>query len=165
MSERIPAGGPYKAAIGMHEPLSLEHLMEAKRMLSVYCGAGEQYCCSLIRYLVEASLLVARSRLNDLIDNKKYNGIDKGLLVLYDRLIKFYALYISGLALTFGEDPIMIAKHRVEIDGVLVQPGEYIRLPVDKAAALYLAGIMEPAQTTFIKIGTTCIGEEEERQE
>ena len=39
MSSEVPAGGPYKAALGMHEPLTVEHLKEARRQLSYYCTA------------------------------------------------------------------------------------------------------------------------------
>ncbi len=164
MSERIPAGGPYKAAAGLHEPLSLEHLMEARRAASIYCGSQDEYCCQFLRHLKKASILVAKARIRDLVENANYTGIDSGILELYNRLVEFYADYISASLLSYGENPVMHLRTSIVLDGVKLEKGEYVEMDPAKAAALYVASIAEPVETTFIKIGTACIGEEEERR-
>ncbi|MEB3844879.1 MAG: hypothetical protein LRS48_04270 [Desulfurococcales archaeon] len=158
MSERIPAGGPYKAAVGLHESLNLEHIVEAKRVLSIYCSAGRDYCREIIGRLSEVSSLVARARIEDLSWNTEYSGLDAGILGIVRRITEFYAKYIAGFIATFGEDPLMIIRGVVQYGPTVLQEGEIARLPLEKAAALYAAGLAEPVEATAIKVGKQCIG-------
>jgi len=156
VSERVPAGGPYRAAVGLHDRLTLEHLQEARRLLSSYCSSGMDYCCRVLRLLGMMSPLVARARLEDLSRNSSYEGLDKGIIDLYRRLERFYSDYVTGVLLEYGEDVIVIIKRLVEIDGVVLVPGEYVRLPPGEAASLFLAGLAMPGEATAIKIGRLC---------
>ena len=166
MSERVPAGGPFKAAAGMHESLSLEHLGEARRLLSSYCGSGEEYCCRVVSILRTVAPLVARARIEDLaLSGQSYEGLDKPVLGLFSRLAELYAEYISGLLLTHGEDVIVQALRAFELEGVRVWPGEYVRLPPARALALVAAGLARPARALAIKAGGDCGSGEGGREE
>ncbi len=165
MSERVPVGGPYRAAVGLHDSLNLQHIRDVKRIISIYCSGPRDYCCELLQRLVETGLLVARARLEDLVWDEEYKGLDAGLFKLYSRLVEFYAWYISGVIASYNEDPLVKITGVVQVDNVVLQPGEYARLPLSVAAALYLAGLAEPVRATAIKASGACIGEgEEERQ-
>lgn len=155
MSERVPAGGPYRAAAGMHERLTLEHLSEARRLLSSYCRSSRDYCCRVASILTAISPLVARARLEDL-SKGDYEGLDKGIIEIFQRLIDFYARYIGGELLTYGEDVVVRVRSLVEVEGVTLYPGEYARLPPGRAAALVIAGMAEPGRATAIKIAGEC---------
>ena len=165
MSERVPVGGPYRAAVSLHESLNLQHIREVKRIISTYCSEPGEYCCELLRRLAEASRLIARVRIEDLAGDPSYKGLDADLFKLYLRLVEFYAWYLSGGMATYNEDPIVRITRIVQVENVVLQPGEYARLPLALAASLYLAGLAEPVRATAIKASGACIGEgEEERQ-
>ena len=144
MSERVPAGGPFRAAAGLHEPLSLEHIHEAKRLLSSYCPG--RFCGELLSRLEPTSLLVAEARLQGLAWREKYAGVDEGILSAYRELVEHYARYIAGLYATHGEYLLVEVTGAVEVDGVLLRKGEVARLPPGKALRLVLAGLARPLQ-------------------
>ncbi len=156
MSERVPAGGPFRAAAGMHDMLSLEHLIEARRIISSYCGAGEEYCCRITRLIMDSSRLIAKIRLEDLADNEDYKGLDRGILDIKRKLVELYADYIAGALLGYGEDVVVRIESLVELDGAVFYPGEYLRLDPARAISLVLAGLASPGEATSIKIGGLC---------
>jgi hypothetical protein len=156
LSERIPAGGPYRAAVGLHDTLSLEHIEEARRVLATYCRAPTDLCCRLLSILEEASTLVAWARLTNLARSEKYEGIDSGIISLLGKLVYFYSQYIMGALLGYGDDVIVEVLSPVRINGMDLSPGEYVRLDPGKAAALYLAGLARPGEATAIKVGRAC---------
>ncbi|MCE4625576.1 MAG: hypothetical protein F7C35_06930 [Desulfurococcales archaeon] len=161
MSERVPAGGPYRAAIGLHEGFNLEHLSEARKILSTYCGSGRGYCCTVISMLERIAPLVARARLEDLAGDSKYEGLDKEVIELFSGLLEFYSGYISGLLLGYAEDVIVRVREAFRLEGHLLYPGEYVRLTPGKAAALTLAGLVEPGRATAFKAAQECNSVEE----
>ena len=150
MSERVPAGGPYRAAAGLHEPLSLEHIHEAKRLLSSYCPG--RFCGELLGRLEATGLLVAEARIQGLAWSEKYAGVDEDILEAYRELVAHYARYISGAYATHGEYILVEIEATVEVDGVLLRRGEVARLPPGKALRLALAGLARPLPETSIKL-------------
>ncbi len=151
MSERVPAGGPYRAAAGMHESLNLEHLSEARRLLYTYCPG--EFCGEYLERLRKSSLIIARTRIEDLSRDANYVGIDKGILDLYRRMIELYSEYISGLLVTVGENIVVKTLMPVALDDrVVVEKGESLPLPPMKAFGLILAGLAEPIRETAIRL-------------
>jgi len=150
LSERVPAGGPYRAAAGMHEPLSLEHIAEAKKLLSSYCPG--RFCEPLLSSLRESSLLVAEARLLDLAWEKGYAGIDSEVVKALPRLVDLYARYISGMLLTHGEYVIVRVLRVFESRGSLLRKGDIARLPPGEALLLALLGMVEPLEEASVKM-------------
>jgi len=150
LSERIPVGGPFRAAAGLHEPLNYDHIGEAKRVIAYYCPG--EYCERLLALIEESAKLVAKARLEDLSRSEKYQGIDQGVIDLYLRLAEFYSGYISGFYAGYGELVAVEILASVEIDGVLVMPGETLLLPPGRAAALTVAGLARPLEEILIKL-------------
>ena len=152
MSSEIPAGGPYKAALGMHEPLTVEHLKEARRQLSYYCTAHARFCREFIARVRDASLNVARARLEDLPASKDYVGVDKSVLDVAERLVNFYSEYIAGLLALHGEDVAVEAKADVKIGKLPLKRGEIAFLDPGLAARLAVAGLAEPVRSNAISL-------------
>lgn len=149
MSEGIPAGGPYRAAIGMHDTLTLEHLRAARSTLSTYCRSPE-YCREYIRVLEEASRLVARARARDL--GGEYRGVDRGVLDAIGRILEFYASYLAGLYMVSGEQVLVEAVEEVSRGGVPYQPGDIMLLDPGDAATLYAAGLVKPVHSLALHV-------------
>ncbi|MEB3779626.1 MAG: hypothetical protein GSR85_05270 [Desulfurococcales archaeon] len=152
MSERIPAGGAYRAAVGLHESLSVEHLRNARSILSTYCSEPGVLCGKALEVVRRASMLVAEARISDLAGKPDYTGIDAGIIKLHSRLIEFYSLYISGLVVTYGEHVLVKALTSLRMEGLTVEPGDIIRMEPERAAGLYLAGLVEPVASNAIKL-------------
>ncbi len=149
MSEGVPAGGPYRAAVRMHETLTLEHLRAAREMLSTYCRAPD-YCQGYLKVLRESSALVARARAYDLPSD--YKGVDRGVLEALDRLLSFYARYLAGEYVASGEHVLVEVLEAFTLRGVGYMPGEITLLPPGEAASLYSAGIVRPVESLALKI-------------
>ncbi|MCE4611375.1 MAG: hypothetical protein F7B17_05330 [Desulfurococcales archaeon] len=152
MSSEIPAGGPYKAALGMHEPLTVEHLKEARRQLSYYCTAHARFCREFVARMREASLNVARARLEDLSASRDYVGVDKGVIEVAERLVEFYADYIAGLLALHGEDVAVEARADVRVGKLALRRGEIAFLEPGLAARLAVAGLVEPVRSNAISL-------------
>ena len=151
MSERIPAGGPYRAAIGIHEPLTLEHLRLARSLVSSYCRSME-FCVKYIEKVSKAALLVAKARVNDLVGTE-YSGLDSELISLFNRFIDFYAGYLAGLYVIAGEDVIARAKTTFKIPqtNAWALEGDIVKLKAHTAMALFVAGLIEPVESFPLK--------------
>ncbi|MCE4619353.1 MAG: hypothetical protein F7C82_01425 [Desulfurococcales archaeon] len=150
MSERIPAGGPFRASTGMHDSLNLEHLSEAKGLLYTYCPGD--FCEEYLARVRKTALLVAKSRLYDLSYDENYAGIDRDVLSLYNKLVELYADYLSGLLVNYGEDIVVRVLHPFSLDGIIVEPGETLPLSLGRGIGLILAGLAEPVRETAIKL-------------
>ena len=146
MSAGIPAGGPFKAAVGLHEALSLEHLREVRRLLSSYCLAGEGYCREALRLVREAARLIARARLEDLVDDDKYQGLDAPLLALIRRLRDVYEAYLSGTMALAGENPVVYFKWSASIEGVPYEDGDIAIVKPSTAFKAVACGAAEPLE-------------------
>ena len=152
MSSEVPAGGPFKAALGMHEPLTIEHLKEARRQLSYYCLAEKRFCAEYVKRVKEISLNVASARLEDLAGGEGYAGIDKDLISILGELAGFYADYLSGLLALHGEEVAVIAVAGFEAKGIRLRRGEATVLPPGAAARLTLAGMAKPVKSNAINL-------------
>ncbi len=166
MSEHIPAGGPYRTAIGLHESLSMEHVRAARETLSYYCRAPG-FCSEYQRIILETGMLAAKARLEELA-YKRYTGMDQGILEAYRRLTEFYGLYLSGLLVPSGEGVLVKARAGFHVPGSAVAaPGDVLALPLGVAASLYAAGLVEPVRSIADKLKTwwRTLGEPGERIE
>lgn len=147
MSERVPAGGAYRAAVGLHEPLSVEHLRAARHLLSIYCRTANPFCSKYLDLVRRASLLVARARIEDLSSDSSYSGIDEGVIRALERLVDFYSNLIAGIMVTVGEYVLVKARATVIGGGADLVEGEVSLVPIDRAATLYVAGLVEPVKS------------------
>lgn len=152
MSERIPAGGPFRAAAGLHESLTLEHLREARQALSYFCSSGG-FCGEYLERMLEVARAVAELRINDLAWKKGYVGLDRGVMEIYQRLVHFYSHYIAGVLVTVGEDVLVRSKANLDYGGLVLVKGDVTMLKVDLAASLYVAGLVEPVESNAIRLG------------
>ncbi len=149
MSERIPGGGPFRAATGMHEALSVEHLREARRLLSYYCRSPD-FCGPYLERLERVARAVAQLRLADL--GPEYRGVDEGFVRAWGRLVEFYAAYISGAIVVVGDDVLVEALGDVRGERVKLVAGDVTYLPVEIAAGLYVAGLVRPVESNAIRL-------------
>ncbi len=102
--------------------------------------------------LQRASRLIAEIRLNDLAGKGDYTGIDSGILEIHSRLVGFYALYISGLIVTYGEHVLAKVLSSFKLDDRMLEPGDIVRVDPERAAGLYIAGFIEPVISNAIKL-------------
>ena len=151
MSEGVPAGGPYKAAVGIHETLSIEKLRSDKRVLVNYCISNREYCSEFVKRVLEASRSIAATRLYDL-SGIDYKGIDSDIIFIFNKIVDFYSRYLAGMLVTHGEDVMVEIKHDVEVDGLSLNRGNITFLNPGKAAALYLAGLVRPIASNAINL-------------
>ncbi|MCE4603733.1 MAG: hypothetical protein F7B20_02060 [Aeropyrum sp.] len=151
MSERIPAGGPYRALAGSHEPLTTEALREARTVIAHYCSAEAKFCSNYVERLLELSRGIAFKRMVDLYGRQDYKGVDEGIHAALRRLVEFYTHYIGGLYSLHGEDVIVKASATVAGEVELVR-GEVTTLPPGEAAKLYVAGLVEPVLSNALTL-------------
>lgn len=151
MSEAFPAGSPYRAAIGEHESLSIEHLRTARRLLSTYCSSTPSMCRHYLRVVSEVSRLVAKVRLEDLGLDEKYSGADADMLRLYKRMVEFYSAYLSGVLVMVGERILCRVVRGFKYNRSMLMEGEVILLRPSEAAALYMAGLIEPVKSVALR--------------
>jgi len=152
LSERIPSGGPFKASIGLHEPLSIEHLREARRLLASYCSEPSRFCEKYIEVVGEIARLVGAVRLEDLMDRSDYTGVDSGVIQLLRKLMEAYSKYIAGFLLTLEDRIAVKALKSVEVGGIRLEEGEVALLPPSEAFPLYLAGEVELIESNLIRL-------------
>jgi hypothetical protein len=148
----IPAGGPFKAAMGIAEPLSKEHLKKTFDMISAYCGSkqGLEYCEKFRGELEEAALLIAFLRLKELGFNSKdksYDGLDKGVFEFINKLAEVYAAHIVGKYM-ITETGHVVARARKTFQHPykksFVVTGEYLFLALSDSVLLSALGFVDP---------------------
>ncbi len=148
----IPAGGPFKAAMGIAEPLSKDHLRKTYDIVSVYCGSkqGLEYCRRFREELEEAALLIAFLRLKELGFNSKndgYDGIDKGVFDFINKLADVYAAHIIGKYLITETGHVVVrAKKSFQhpYKKSFVVPGEYLFLALSDSILLSALEFVDP---------------------
>ncbi len=149
MSERIPGGGPFRAASGMHEALSIEHLREARRLLSYYCRSPE-FCEAYLDRLRRVSRSVASLRLVEL--GNDYKGVDEDILRAHSILEEFYTAYLAGFLVLVGDQVLVEALGDVRGENVKLVAGDIVPMPLDVAAGLYIAGLARPVESNAIRL-------------
>lgn len=160
MSNSIPAGGPFKAAVGLHEPLTASTLAQTRRILASYCASSwRDLCLKIIKVSSEASALVSRARFEDLAFNGTYRGSDSPLFEKIRVIINFYAKLIAGLIVVYGDKPLVRAKAKVPLGNSTLEPGEVVLLPLAEAALLSALGFVEPVESNLLKFAQPGVGE------
>ncbi len=144
MSEGIPAGGPYRAALGLHDSLTTEHIRAARSLLSIYCSSSREYCGRYLGIVRESSRLIARARSEEL--GGDYRGIDSGILESMRRILEFYANYIAGVYVVEGENIVVEVLETFTLDRVAYRRGDIALLPPGQASALYSLGMVRPVE-------------------
>ncbi len=130
----------------------MEHLVEAKRVLSNYCSTFNRFCKKYIKLIREISELVAKARVDDLSRKENYTGIDSGIFEMIRRLTEVYSEYMAGFYLT-SEDRVAVKILRdVRVGNVCLEEGEIVFLPLREAVALNLAELALPLKSNLIKL-------------
>ena len=152
-SEIIPGGGPFKAAIGRHEPLTVDDLKAVRRAWALYCASEDKLCRRFAEMVLKTSRLVAKARLEDL-RSEGYSGADLAILNVRDRLLEFYGLLLAGALVVRGERALVEAKTDLLMpDGTLIGEGDVAFVELGLAAALYAASMVEPARASSLALG------------
>ncbi|MEM1927274.1 MAG: hypothetical protein QXS85_00835 [Acidilobaceae archaeon] len=150
MTERVPAGGPYRALSGMHEPLVLESVREARRLVSIYCQQPEVFCEQFVSIVSRAAEKIARVRVEDLLEARDYKGLDLSFFATLKKLLEVYAKYISGLLVTWNEYVIVQFLASTEIGGRVYERGEITILPLHEASLLNVIGLIKVFETSAL---------------
>jgi hypothetical protein len=151
LSGEIPAGGPYKAATGHHEVLSTESIKRARGLWPIYCTSGQAYCDKFKEILLKASELTAKARLEDL--GPSYDGIDAGVIKVFNSFIKLYGHYIGGVLVARGEKVLVTFKVNLTLSsGISFREGDVAFIDVEMAVGLGSLGLVEPALTWSLNL-------------
>jgi hypothetical protein len=146
LSSRI-IESPFRAAIKIHDPLTLEHLRDARRALSTYCLKPGALCNAYLDLSMSVANPMAIVRLHDLRGSKEYSGLDAGVIRLLDSITDVYAKLLAGLIVTVGENVMVRFKATVGVDGRVYRRGDVARLPVERFVKLAVAGLVEPFES------------------
>ncbi|MGC9210474.1 MAG: hypothetical protein ACP5FT_04345 [Acidilobus sp.] len=144
MSSEIPGGGPYKAAIGNHEIITVESLKSIRRVRSSYCSGDAELCQRYVSLVDEVGRLVATARLDDM-SPQGYAGVDAGFLSAQELLRDLYGKFISGSLVTSGERVLVTAtRDLLTPEGDFLRAGDVWYADVREAVGLYLMGVVAP---------------------
>ncbi len=155
LSERVPLGGPFKAAMGMHEPQTLEPLREARRQLSTYCASPSELCSKYLEVLAEVSSRMAAVRLEDIATSGAYEGVDKPVIAAYRKLLEIYSKYIAGLLVVWGDQLLVELAGSVEVEGRMLNKGDLVNMNLEEALGLILSGLAKPVESIALREGKT----------
>jgi hypothetical protein len=152
MSNSIPAGGPFKAAVGLHESLTPNSIASSRKALSSYCSSPDRELCkAAIRIMKRTSDLIARARIEDLTFNDNYSGSDAPLFKRLRRIISFYSDFIAGFLVNYGDKALVKAKSNITLNNVVIEEGELLVLPVADSALLVALDLAEPVESNLLK--------------
>ena len=141
----------------------MEHLVEAKKILSNYCSTFNDFCHKYIKLIEEMAILTARARVDDLTWKEDYSGIDSGIFEMIRKLVYMYSRYIAGFYLT-SEDRVAVKILRnVSLEKISLDRGEVIFLPVQEAFALSLADLAVPIESNLIRLQRSFQKEEKDK--
>ncbi|MEM0340791.1 MAG: hypothetical protein QXN05_05125 [Acidilobaceae archaeon] len=143
MSERVPAGGIYRAISGMHESLTLDNVKEARRTLSIYCRQLDEFCENYVSLVSKAAEKTAKIRVEDLMESKDYKGLDQQLFDILKKVLNVYSKYIAGFLVTWNELVVVQFLTDVKIRGRTFEKGEVALLPLHEAAVLSVTDIVK----------------------
>ena len=151
MSRGIPAGGPFRAAMGLHESLTPEAVREARRSLASYCS-DPKMCEHYVRLLEEVSRLTAKVRIHDLAWDERYEGLDAPVMNVLRRLASFYSKLLAGYVAGQSDSVVVVAVKRHRGDDIDLEKGDVAVLDIATAASLAAAGIVEPSESNALKL-------------
>lgn len=151
MSKGMPAGGPFRAAAGLHESLAPEAVREARRALVSYC-LDLGHCTSYVAIIEEASELIAKTRIYDLAWDDSYEGMDKPILGAVRRLASFYSMILAGFAAGQADSVVVEAVKSYRGEEIDLEKGDVAIVDLASAAGLVAAGIARPAESNALKL-------------
>ena len=150
--DNIPVGGPYKAAMGLHDPLTRDHIRRAQKMLFTYCfeSDDEKYCERFVNILWDMARLIAKTRISDLLeDTKKREGLDSDLYDYLERMITYYSRFLGGFYRISEQGRIMVYVVKPIAhpeSGAKLESGDYVFMRPASALALAAAGYVSPVE-------------------
>jgi len=152
LSERIPAGGPYKAAIGIHEQINADDIKDSRKLWGTYCSNDLELCKRFYNVVISMTKLISEARLED-IDAKNYQGIDKEFLNIMEYIRNNYSLYLSGSVISFGEF-ILVKFNRdlTLLNGKFMEKNDVSLIPMEEALLLSSLNYVELVKTLSYKI-------------
>jgi hypothetical protein len=154
MSKSIPAGGPFKAAVGLHEPLTGANLREAKKALLNYCLAGPDFCRKYLEVINNVSDLIAKVRLDDLLFEEKYEGVDAELFKALRAIVNTYAKILAGEVAGYGDRILVITTRETLYNGKHLKEGEILLLPISEALILTALSVVTPVESNLLKLAS-----------
>ncbi|MEB3825721.1 MAG: hypothetical protein LRS47_03530 [Desulfurococcales archaeon] len=152
----LPAGGPFKAAMNVMEPLSKEHIRKMTAMLKVYCSSkfDKEYCNTFLRYINETSKYVSRIRIERLgieeVGDTGYEGLDKALFEFIARITHIYSLHLNGCFTTTENAQVLTRVKNyfaAPWSKTVLMPGEYVFLPFSQSVIMSALGLVEPLRS------------------
>ncbi|MEB3756766.1 MAG: hypothetical protein GSR79_07925 [Desulfurococcales archaeon] len=156
----LPAGGPFKAAMGVIESLSRDHVKKTIDIVSSYCGtkSNGEFCNELIKQLQGSSKLVSRIRLRDmgLSGGERladYEGLDKDVFIFIKEMIKIYAYHIAGnyLVTDSGNVVVKVKKNfRHPSKNIQLLEGDYTFLSFSDSIILTALGLVSPVESSVV---------------
>ncbi|MCE4617266.1 MAG: hypothetical protein F7C32_01605 [Desulfurococcales archaeon] len=146
--ENIPVGGPYKAAMGLHEPLTRDHIRKIQKILFTYCfeSDDETECRKMLWVLWEISKLIAKTRTFDLLKQEKREGLESDLYDFMEKLLSFYAKLIAGFYRVSEQGRIFVKIKRTVAhpeSNSRLEPGDFTFMRPSNAIILAAAGYVE----------------------
>jgi len=130
----------------------LEHLVEAKKILSNYCSTFNEFCYKYIKLIEKMAKLTAKARVDDLTWKENYSGIDSGIFEMVRKLIYMYSKYIAGFYLTSEDRVAVKVLRKVSLEKMSLEEGEVVFLPIQEAFSLSLSDLAVPIESNLIKL-------------
>ncbi|MEB3816392.1 MAG: hypothetical protein LRS46_00405 [Desulfurococcales archaeon] len=152
MSKPIPAGGPYKAALGLHEALTATHIEVARRALFNYCLGEHRLCATYIKLISEVSKLVARARFEDLVYDESYRGSDADFFKIIRSSLEVYATALAGMLAGDGDKVLVRILRPVTVNGKLLDRDDLVLLTLSEAAFLAALGYVRAEESNILKL-------------
>ncbi|MDP8003031.1 MAG: hypothetical protein ACP5I6_01080 [Caldisphaera sp.] len=140
MSERIPVGGPFRAAIGLHEQVNADSIRDSRRLWGLYCSNDNKLCEKFYEIIYELSNYIAEMRIED-INYEDYKGIDREFFAKLNKIKSDYASYLSGEIISFGEYVLVKAnKDLILLNNKFIERGEMTLVLLEEAILLSALG-------------------------
>jgi hypothetical protein len=140
LSERIPVGGPFRAAIGLHEQVNADSIRDSRRLWGLYCSNDNKLCEKFYEIIYELSNYIAEMRIED-INYEDYKGIDREFFAKLNKIKSDYASYLSGEIISFGEYVLVKAnKDLILLNNKFIERGEMTLVLLEEAILLSALG-------------------------
>ncbi|MEN3000135.1 MAG: hypothetical protein ABDH61_06160 [Acidilobaceae archaeon] len=134
------------------EPLSLEQLREARRVLSVYCRRRGEMCAKYLEISSRTAKAASGLRIFELVRSEEYSGIDAGIGGLIREIEELYALYLSGIWVTLAGDPLVKLLSDLTLEGARYERGDLVALSLEKAVVLSALGAAMPVKSVAAEL-------------
>jgi len=157
LSKSMPAGGPYKAAVGLHEPLTAASLSASRKALLSYCASKGRlpYCSKYLDLVTRLSRDISRARFEDLLFDSEYQGADSRLFAIIRRALEFYADLLAGKLGVYGDRILVKTRYPLRYHSLILEEGEIVLIPIPEALLLASLGLLEPLESNLLKLAST----------